>query len=88
MTKTCWLELKRVIKLNNNLTAKKQGEVGYNPAYKYDMIFDVLTSNVNALTLRAGLDLCGDETTWGHQGFGEPGSGIVSLILNKPARHH
>ena len=84
ISKTRWLEIKRVIKLCNNLTAKKPGEQGYNPAYKYDLIYDVLTHNVNAITKYAGLDLCGDETTWGHQGFAEAGSGITSLIMGKP----
>jgi hypothetical protein len=28
--------------------------------------------------------MCGDETTWGHQGFGEAGSGVVGQILGKP----
>ena len=83
-TKTRWLELKRVTKLCNNLTAKKRGQDGYNPAYKYDYIFNTIIHNVNALTLRACLDLCGDETTFGHQGFGEPDSGLLSKILGKP----
>jgi hypothetical protein len=30
------------------------------------------------------LDLHGDETTYGHMGYGEPGSGLVSRIMNKP----
>ncbi|KAG7341224.1 hypothetical protein IV203_023175 [Nitzschia inconspicua] len=30
--------------------------------------------NVRAISERASLDLCGDETTWGHQGYGEKGS--------------
>jgi uncharacterized membrane protein len=28
--------------------------------------------------------MCGDETSWGHQGFGEAGSGVVGQILGKP----
>ncbi len=45
---------------------------------------DVLIDNLNAITEEAELDLSGDETTWGHGGFGEPGSGIIGRILNKP----
>jgi hypothetical protein len=84
MTKTRWLEIKRCIKLCNNLTAKKQGEQGYDPAYKFDMIYDVMVHNVNALTKHACLDLCGDETTWGHQGFAEKGCGLTGLVQGKP----
>ena len=35
---TIWLEIKRVMKLNNNLMAKKIGGEGYDPCYKYDFI--------------------------------------------------
>ena len=79
-----WLQIKRVIKLCNNETAPKRGEPGYDPAYKYDMIYDTLIENLNAITEEAELDLCGDETTWGHGGFGESGSGLIGRIINKP----
>jgi hypothetical protein len=79
-----WLQIKRVIKLCNNETAPKRGEPGYDPAYKYDMIYKVLIDNLNAITEEAELDLSGDETTWGHGGFGEAGSGLIGRILNKP----
>jgi len=79
-----WYQIKRIYKLCNNDTSKKRGEDGYDPAYKYDMIFDTIVSNVIALTESADLDLTGDETTWGHQGFGEKGSNIVSRIMGKP----
>ena len=36
-SKNRWLEIKRVYKLCNNLTAIKRGQPGYNPAYKYDL---------------------------------------------------
>jgi hypothetical protein len=84
MHKTRWLELKRTVKLCNNLTSPKRGEPGYNPAYKYDLIYDVLVHNTNAITKRAGLDLCGDETSWAHQGFAEKGTGVTSNIIGKP----
>lgn len=84
MTKTRWLEIKRCIKLCNNKEAPKKAEANYNPAYKYDMIFDTIISNVNALTHRACLDLGGDETSIAHGGYGEKGTGILSRVLNKP----
>jgi hypothetical protein len=57
---------------------------GYNPAYKYDFIFDTIISNVNAVTRYACLDLCGDETTYAHEGYGEKDTSLVTHILNKP----
>lgn len=83
-TKTRWLELKRVYKLNSNSAAKKKGEPGYDPAYKFDMIYDVIVSNVNSITDLACLDLTGDETTYAHMGYGEPFSGLVCRIMGKP----
>ena len=79
-----WLQIKRVIKLCDNTKSGKRGDEGYDPAYKYDMLYDVVIKNVNALTKWAELDICGDETTWGHEGFAETGTGISSRILGKP----
>ena len=78
-----WLAVKRVIKLFNNDTAPKRGEAGYNPAYKLDMIYNTIIKNTNAITDAADLDQCGDETTWGHGGYGEAGSGLVERIMGK-----
>eukprot|EP00957_Ditylum_brightwellii_P031535 2391537-Ditylum_brightwellii.AAC.1 len=36
------------------------------------------------MTKTASFDLCGDKTSWGHQGWGEQGSGLCKCILNKP----
>ena len=83
-TKQRWLMLKRFYKLCFNRDAKKKGEPGYNPAYKYDFIFDTIISNVNAVTKYACLDLCGDETTYAHEGYGEKDTSLVARILNKP----
>jgi len=35
---------------------------------------DVVIHNANALSLKAGLDLCGDESTWLFAGWGEAGA--------------
>ena len=78
MTQTRWLQLKRVLKLNNNMESKKRGDEDYDPAYKYDYIFKTIVHNMNAITHKGSLDLCGDETTCGHQGHGEPGVVICS----------
>jgi hypothetical protein len=75
-TKSRWLEIKRVYKLCNNLTAPKKGEPNYEPSYKYDMIFKTAIHNVNVITQCCGLDMCGDETSFPHQGNGEAGAGV------------
>ncbi len=41
------------------------------------MIYNFLIENLNAITEEAELDLCGNETTWGHGGYGEAGSGLI-----------
>jgi hypothetical protein len=81
MSHTRFLQIKRMYKLNNNFTAPKRNQPGYDPAYKYDMVYKTPINNVNWVTEKAGLDLCGDETTWGFGGYGEPGSGLVSRIM-------
>jgi hypothetical protein len=81
-----FLQIKRVIKLCNHLVAPKKGECGYNPAYKYDLIYKVLFHNINAVSKYAELDQTGDETTWGHGGFGEAGSGLVGRVRDKPGK--
>jgi hypothetical protein len=79
-----WLQIKRTYKLCNNDISPKRGEPGYNPAYKYDMLYDTLIHNINQMTEFAESDQCGDETTWPHGGFGEAGSGLMGRIMGKP----
>ena len=81
---TRWLQLKRTYKLCDNETAPKKGNEGYNPGYKFDYIFKCVINNVNELSHSADLDLCGDETTWAHNGFGEAGTGLLSRVMGKP----
>ena len=66
-----WLQIKRVKKLCFNNLAAKKGEDGYDPAYKFDYIYCCRVHNVNSITAEAELDLCGDETTWATNSFGE-----------------
>ena len=73
-----------MIKLCNNETAPKNGEEGYNPAYKFDMLWNVMVHNVNAIMKDAELDLCGDETTYATGSYGEKGLGIVGRVVGKP----
>jgi hypothetical protein len=79
-----WLQIKRTYKLCNNDVSPKRGEPRYNPAYKYDLLFDTLIYNINQTTKFAEWDQCGDETTWPHGGYGEAGSGLMGRIMGKP----
>lgn len=58
-------------------------EANYNPASKFDLPFDVMCHNCNAITKYADENQTVDETTWGHAGYGERGSGIVTRLMNK-----
>ena len=84
MTLTRWLQIKRVYKLNCNATSKKRNQNGYDPAYKYDMIYKTIIHNVNALTKYAELDYVGDETTFAFGGYGEKDYGLINSNFHKP----
>ena len=84
ITHTRWLQVKRTYKLCDNDLAAKKGDADYDPAYKFDYIYKCLVHNINAFTQLGDLDLCGDETTCGHGGYGEAGSGILARRMNKP----
>jgi hypothetical protein len=84
MSFTRFLQIKRSYKLCNNFASVKRSEPNFDPAWKYDRIYKVLIYNVNGITERAGLDLCGDETSWGFGGFGEQGTGLVGNVKGKP----
>lgn len=79
-----WLQLKRVYKLCNNNAVPKRGQPGYDPSYKYDFIFDAIVSNCNEMTKYADDDLCADETSCAHSGYGEAGSDILTRRKGKP----
>jgi len=83
-TRTRWCEIKRTIKLCDNRLAIKKGQPNYEPAYKYDLIFDVLVRNMNAITLYACSDQCVDESTFGHGGYGPMNDGLFGYLKNKP----
>ena len=70
-----WVQLKRILKLCNNDPAPKRGQPHYDPCYKYDLIFRAVVMNTISLSGKGELDLTGNETSWGHQGFGEKGGG-------------
>ena len=73
---------KRYTKLNNNEATQKRGEDGYKPAHKFDLIWRTSVKNFNAPTKEACIYLTGNETSWVHQGWGEPQIGLASIIIN------
>ena len=83
MTMTRYGELKRNKKLCINEATPKRGEPGYNPAYKYDLVYAVMVFNINAISRKADENQVIDESTWGHGGYGESGSGITTRLMNK-----
>jgi hypothetical protein len=84
MSYTRWLQIKHTYKLNLNVTSTKRGEPGYDPGYKYDYIYKTIINSTIFFTKEADLDLCGDETSWAHGGYGESNSGIVFCVIGKP----
>ena len=84
MTYTRYRELKSVFKLNNNVASPPRGQDGYDPASKYDLIYQVVTHNMNLLTKSAELDCTVDESTWGFSGYcGDAGGRLKNKPFNK-----
>jgi hypothetical protein len=47
-----WLQIKCAIQLRDNTKADKRGDDGYDPTYKYDMLYHiVVVKNVNVLSI-------------------------------------
>ena len=63
MTLERWVQLRRVLKLCNNDTSKRNTEESYDPCYKCNIIFDVIVQNTIALTKKGELDLTVDENS-------------------------
>ena len=59
------------------------GEDGYNPTYKYYIIWYVIIHNVNYVSKRGGLDKCVYKYFWGQQVWCDTNSGLAFNILNK-----
>jgi hypothetical protein len=76
-----FIDLRGLIKLNDNTVQKKRGERGYDPCAKYNMIWDVICHNMNAILNEGGDDICIDETSWSHMGFG---SEALERVYGKP----
>jgi hypothetical protein len=84
MNYTRLLQINRTYKLNLNATLQTCGKPGYDPACKYDYMYKTIINNTNLFTKEVDMDLCGDETSWAHGGYGESNSGIVFCVIGKP----
>ena len=62
----------------------KKVQVGYDPEYKFCLVWDVLCHNINAFIERASLDICGNETSDTFAGFSEIISNISGSLHNTP----
>eukprot|EP00041_Stephanoeca_diplocostata_P000001 m.12926 g.12926 ORF g.12926 m.12926 type:complete len:802 (+) comp10001_c0_seq2:461-2866(+) len=79
-----YFQIRRTFKLcDNTAESCTPGTPAYDPAHKYTYVYECLTHNMNFITAAAAKDSTVDETTWGHGGYGEPASGIVSRLRNK-----
>jgi hypothetical protein len=66
-----WEEIKKNLKLcDNRVEEALDGTDRYNPAHKFDLIYQCLVHNVNEFTQKSCLDLVIDESTWPYYGFG------------------
>lgn len=79
MTHTRWLQLKRTYKLNDNDFDKSVSD----PCKKFDYIYRTIVHNTNVLSKYADSDLCMDETTFGHAGYGPSGTGVMRRLIGK-----
>ncbi len=50
MTYSWWLQIKSVLKLNNNYESKQKDHPEYDPSSKYDYVFKVLVHNMANIT--------------------------------------
>ena len=76
-----FIDLRSLLKMNDNTKQKPRGIRGYDPCTKYRLIWDVMVHNMNQMIKKAELDCCIDETSWAHGGFG---SEALTRIMGKP----
>ena len=84
ITPSRWKQLKSVFKLNHNMMSPKKGMEGYDPASKYDHIFQAVVHNMNYCTKYADLDAALDESSWPFSGYcGDAGGRLKNKPMDK-----
>ena len=86
MTATRFLQIKRVIKTNDNTDSSAVvGNDDYRPEAKFELLWNCICNNTNALTVKAGKNCAGDESTWGFMGYGtNDGAHVIERRVGKP----
>ena len=79
MNHSRFLQIKRVLKLNDNRDSPGRADEGYDPAYKFDLIYSTMVNKINTITKYADLNVCMDETLYAVGGYGKQ-------ILGKSAK--
>ena len=64
MTATRYSQLKLSMKLCHNSSAPKREDEGYDPAYKYDLIYKTNVHDCNGFTLYTYQNQVIDESAW------------------------
>ena len=80
MTLTRFGGIKRNIKLCNNDKAKSRYQEVYHPAYKFDLPYNALIENTNAISEKSYENQVIDESSWPHCEYGEAGSRISGKL--------
>jgi hypothetical protein len=76
-------QIKRCRKLCDEDKHPKRGEEGYDPAYKFDYLYECMTYNINRMTKRANVRQTVDEFTWAFGGKGPAGDQLINSYRNK-----
>ena len=83
MSLTRFKELKRSMKLCHNTSEPKKEQLDYNPTCKYNLIYQTIVYNTNAITKYTDKYQVVDEITWSHTGYRELGSRLTERPMNK-----
>ena len=71
------------MKLCHNTSEPKKEQLGYNPAYKYNLVYQTMVHNTNAITKYADEHQVVGETTQSYAGYGKSGSGLAGRLMSK-----
>ena len=80
MTLTSFGKIKRNINLCNNDTGKSRDQEFYVPTYKFDLPYNSLVANTNAISAKVDENLVIYGSSWPHCGYGEAESGICGRL--------
>ncbi len=82
-----WLNIRACLKQNEFWTEKKRTDEGYDPTQKYQLVWDIMTHNMNQLIDKGGLDLTMDETTWANSSHADIQGRLQGKKTDKGGQH-